>query len=153
MGQFDLRLSGYTVVVVSIVKAWDSLSVGKDTLIVLSALQVSPSNSPHRSLRKRVVERIVQLHDESTSSPRTQIVIATSPLSGPNALTLSAVSLTWFAHDPSMVSSEIDIVSMSYSLWTPSTPTSRFYLYADCFKTAARLVEVSLKTPRPLVGS
>jgi hypothetical protein len=127
-----------------IVKALDIVSVGKDVLIVISALQEMPNNSPYRSIRDRVLERVVQLHNTSPDSQKFHIITAQSPLSGPNALTLSAVVITWLPTFEEHLS--MDVVSMAYSLWAPANPASRFHLYEDCFKTSTRLVSISSKT-------
>jgi hypothetical protein len=148
--QFDHKTSDHTVYTMGIVKALDIVSVGKDVLIVISALQEMPSNSPYRSLHDRVLERIVQLHADFPDSQKFHIITALSPLSGPNALTLSSVILSWLLPFEEHLS--MDVVSMAYSLWTPANPASRYHLYEDCFKTSTRLVNISSKTIPLSVG-
>ena len=133
-----------------IIKALDIVQVGKDVLIVLSALQEMANNLPYRSLHDRVLERITQLHEDFPDSQKFHIITALSPLSGPNALTLSSVAISWlpsFEEHPST-----DVISMAYSLWSPTNPASRYYLYEDCFKTSTRLVSISSKTIPLSVG-
>ena len=152
-------------------KGLDSVDFSRGTFTLVSALQVGPTDLFYRPLRERVVERVRLLCDTPGLFLTPQVVVATSPLHGPNALTLAAVSLTWISPSTSLpvgshpastldsppgfspdslamdvVSMDIvsmDIVSMAYGLWDPTNPVSRFYTYGNCLKIASRLVQIS----------
>jgi hypothetical protein len=139
-----------TVGCVRIHKALDVLQIDSDNLVVVSALQETPAYVPDRSLRDRVLERVSQLYrpDAQGGSSNLQLVVASSPLAGPNALTLAAVSYIWLPAVQSAQVYPMDLVSMAYALWSPDSPSSRFARFEVCMKTVLRLTSTS-----PKVGS
>ena len=128
-------------------KALDVLYVGIDTLAVCSALQEPPYQLPYCSLRERILDRIACLHTRSTHDSRFQIVIAASPLAGPNALVLSSVSIVWLPTAPDRSNPPTDVVHMAHSLWRPEDKGSPYFEFETCLTTASRLVDISSRRP------
>jgi hypothetical protein len=132
---------------VAIKKALDVLHVGTDTLAVCSALQESPYQLPYCSLRERILDRIACLHTRSTHDSQFQIVVAASPLAGPNALVLSSVSIVWLPTATDRSNPPTDVVHMAHSLWRPEEEKSPYFKFETCLTTASRLVDISSQRP------
>lgn len=128
-------------------KNLDVVVVPRATLVVVSALTSDPAASVHRSLRARVLERATQLYRPPSEGPSVdalvQVVVASSQLSGPGALTLAAVSYDWSPPRAETESPTLDVLHMAVSIWRPDSPESRWGSFAAAFATANRLAAIT----------
>lgn len=132
---------------VALRKHLDVIPVAEGSLLLVSALCIEPAAASHRPLRERVIERAALLYrsptgEDSTFGSLTQVVLAVSPLAGPNALTLAAVAYTWFPPHAVCTAPSVDLLHMATSIWQPEASSSRWYSFEAALATATRLAGI-----------